>query len=164
MNNPTLTGQIFAGFYVTNAILALICYAISAFCLFKIAKNNNICAPWIALIPVFQFYVIGKSIEEYEVFNRKIPKMQWSVFAVIILQFIATPIPNFGLILGLIVKALWVLLLHKFFYLFTSTRAFLYAILCMFGDIFVNIPFVIILILLRDSKMINSPGSYEYPF
>lgn len=164
MNDATLTGQIFAWYYLFSTVFALICYAISAFCLYKIAKYNNICAPWIALIPIFQFYVIGKSIEEYEVFNRKIPKAQWSIFAVIVLQFIATTIPHFGLILGLIVKALWVLLLHKFFYLFNSQRAFLYAILCMFGDIFVNIPFAIIIILLRDSKMINSPGSYEYPF
>jgi len=164
MNEPTVTGQIFASFYVIYPILSILCYIISGFFLYKIAKDNNICTSWFAFIPIFQFYVIGKAIEEYEVFGRKIPKTQWTIFGIIVLQFITTLIPKFGIILALIIKAIWVLFLHKFFYLFDSRKAFGYSLFCMLGDIFMNIPFVIILILIRNKNMINSPGTYEYPF
>ncbi len=164
MNDATITGFIFATFFTVGGILAFISYIISAVCLHKIAVRNDINPAWIAYIPILQFFIIGKAIEEYSVFGYRIPKTQWTIFIVIVLKYLTTLIPHFGIILGIIVTALWVLFLHKFFYLFDSRRAFLYALLCILGDVLVNIPLIILLIILRDKTMVNSPATYEYPF
>ena len=50
---------------IFRVVYTLLLYAASAVSLYQIAKNNSVPNPWIAFIPVLQYYIIGSLCEEY---------------------------------------------------------------------------------------------------
>ena len=49
-----------------RAVYALFLYAASAVSLYQIAKNNSVPNPWIAFIPILQYYIIGSLCGIYD--------------------------------------------------------------------------------------------------
>lgn len=148
-------GQIFRLLYN----LAL--YAAAAVSLYMIAKNNSVPYPWVAFIPVFQYYIIGSLCEEYMLREYRIRHLEWVMVLLEFLQiFLSFGVGFFFLPLRILINLLLVLFLHKFFYLFVPQRATLFALLSIFG----RLPLVILLYLLKDKPLLMSAGAYPYPF
>lgn len=146
---------------VVNVIYTLALYAGMAYSLYYIAKGNNVPHPWIAFIPVLQYYIIGSLCEEYVVLGFRIRHLQWSMVGLELLQTLLGFLGGFLLFpLRILVNLLLVLVLHKFFYLFEPRRAVFYAFLTMLG----RLPLTILLFLLKDKPMVMSAGAFPYPF
>ena len=61
-----------------------------------------------------------------------------------------------GIIIGIVVA----LIMHKFFYLFDPTKAFILAIICLFG----HLATALTLFYIKDMRIQMSSGAYPYPF
>lgn len=156
-----MIGSIFYSvFFVIDLLIQLAVYGLTAFSLYRIAKNNQIRYAWLAWIPFVQFSLIGAVIEEYRIFNRTIPHAEWIILLLSCSGLISTFVPFFGWAIALAMNLLRLLFLHKFFTMLAPERAGVYTLLCVFG----NIPLAIILFLCRDRQLWMSPGSYRYPF
>lgn len=144
-----------------RAIYTLLLYAASAVSLYQIAKNNSVPNPWIAFIPILQYYIIGSLCEEYMIRNYRIPHLEWFMVLLELLQMLLGMVDGFFLVpLRILVNLLLVLFLHKFFYLFTPSRASIYAVLSLFG----RLPLVVLLFFMKDKPLVMSGGAYPYPF
>ncbi len=143
-----------------TSLFSIACYIMSAIGLYSIAKNNHVDNPWIAFIPIVQFYIIGKMIREYQLFGHVIGHTEWIIVLLSLIETAAAFIPIFGFLIGLAANILRLLLLHKFFYLFDPGRALLYTILCILG----SLPLAIILLVLKNKQSTLTPGTYQYPF
>ena len=152
----------FAGVYIMfRCIYSIALYLAMAVSLYTIAKNNNVPNPWIAFIPIVQYSIIGSICEEYVIFGFRIRALQWTLVVLELLQvFLSFTIGFLYLPLRIVINILIVLVLHKFFYLFSPQRAFIYAILSLFG----RLPLVIILFLIKDYPMCMSAAAFPYPF
>lgn len=144
-----------------RCIYSLILYLGIAISLYHIAKNNNVDNPWIAFIPIAQYYIIGSICEEYVIFGFRIKNLKWTLIGLELLQFV---LAIFGsplyIPLRIVVNILIVLVLHKFFYLFSPQHAVLYAVLSLFG----RLPLVIIMFIIKDYPMCMSAAAFRYPF
>ncbi len=146
---------------VFQIIYSIALYLAGAVSLFLIAKRNSVPNKWIAFVPVFQFYIVGSLCEEYILLGRRIRHLQWIMILLEFLQIYFSFFSGFFFAPArLVVNILTALFLHKFFYLFTPSRATIYAIVAMFG----RLPLVILLFLLKDKPMVMSAGAYPYPF
>lgn len=144
-----------------RCIYTFVLYLGMAVSLYHMAKNNNVDNPWVAFIPIAQYYIIGSICEEYVIFGFRIKYLQWSLIGLellqVILGIIGSPI---YIPLRIVVNILIVLVLHKFFYLFSPQHAVLFAVLSLFG----RLPLVIIMFVIKDYPMCMSAAAFRYPF
>lgn len=146
---------------VFTIIYLLLLYGGTAICLYKIAVNANVRNKWLAFVPILQFYIIGSICEEYEIKGFTIKHLEWVLCLVVLLNiFCGFSMFFLTKIIQLLLTVFMALVMHKFCFLYDPKRAFLYAILCVFG----KIPLLIVLFLLRDKPMTMSQGAYSYPF
>ena len=135
-------------------------YAVSAYSLYRIAKNCNVSYKFMAFIPVFQFYVVGAICEEYVIKGVYLRKMQWIMVGIFVLRFLLRFTVGIGTsVLSIASSLIMALFFHKFFFLFTPQRAAIYTLFAILGDL----PLTIILYLLKDKPMVMSAGAYPYP-
>lgn len=135
-------------------------YAVTAYSLYRIAKNCNVNCKFMAFIPVLQFYIIGAICEEYVIKGIYLRKMQWIMVGIFVLKFLLQFAIGFGAsILSIALNLITALFFHKFFFLFTPQRAAIYTLFAILGDL----PLTIILYLLKDKPMLMSAGAYPYP-
>lgn len=147
--------------FIFRVIYSLALYIGIAIALYSIAVRNNVKKPWIAFIPVFQYYIIGSLCEEYVIKGFRITKLGWFMVLLSFLQMCLGFVSGFSfLMLSILVNVLIVLILHKFFYLFEPQRAVIYALLSLLG----RLPLVIILFMIKDRNIIMSAGAFPYPF
>lgn len=93
--------------------------------------------------------------------NYRIPHLEWVMVLLELLQMLLGMVGGFFLVpLRILVNLLLVLFLHKFFYLFTPSRASIYAVLSLFG----RLPLVVLLFFMKDKPLVMSGGAYPYPF
>lgn len=146
---------------VFSVIYSVALYAVCAVSLYIIANRCGVKYPWIAFIPIGQYYIIGALCEEYRIFGFRMKPLGLWMCLLFFIQTVNPFIPSILLsLLSIAASILISLILHKFFCLFAPQRAFIYAVLCLFG----RLPFAIILFLIKDAPMQMSAGAYPYPF
>lgn len=146
---------------IFTAAYTVLVYAVCAYSLFVIGKRNNVKNSWLAFVPVFQYYIIGSICEEYQLLGVRIKRLEWTMCGLALIQILArfSTVQGAGII-GLAVGIIIALIMHKFFYLFSPEKAFIYALICVFG----RLPLAIVLFLIKDRPMQMSAGAYPYPF
>lgn len=141
--------------------MSIASYVLSAVALYSIGKNNGVRYPWLAFVPFAQYYVIGSICEEYRIFGVNIKPLWLILPLLLLLQSAAALIPSYILFLpGLVIGIFMALIMHKFFYMFEPSRAFVLALLCLFGRLTTGLALFII----RDMRLQMSQGAYPYPF
>lgn len=144
-----------------TVIYNIVIYAACAYSLYVIAKRNNVSNPWIAFVPILQYYVIGSLCEEYQLLGVRIKRLDIVMCVLAFIQALAGFSSVFGAgIIGLAVAVLIALVMHKFFSMFDSSTAVIFSVLCFFG----RVPLAIILFLTKDKPIQMSAGAYKYPF
>lgn len=147
--------------FMFKMIYIVIGYAACAYSLYIIAKRNGVKYPYLAFVPIVQYYVIGSICEEYELWGFRIKHLSVVMCLLLLVQVLAELAVGIApAVIGFMANILTALILHKFFYLFTPQYAFIYAILSMFG----RFPLAIILFFIKNMPMQMSAGAYRYPF
>ena len=140
-------------------LIAIAVYVLTAIGLYKIGARNGVKNPWLAFVPILQYYVVGSICEEYVLFGYRIKYLNWMMC--IIMFFALMSGGSFSLnIISLAATVLSLMILHKFFYLFNPQKAMVYTLLSLLG----GIPIAIIIYILKDTPMVMSAGAYPYPF
>lgn len=143
-----------------SVAMSISSYVLSAVALYSIGQNNGVRYPWLAFVPFAQYYVIGSICEEYRIFGVNI-KPLWLILPLLLLLQSAALIPSYILFLpGLVIGIFMALIMHKFFYMFEPSRAFVLALLCLFGRLTTGLALFVI----RDMRLQMSQGAYPYPF
>ena len=64
------------GFIVVFVIIGVALYIFLAFSLFKLAQKRGLDMPWLAWIPIAQFYLIGKMVKTLKISTFEIPSLE----------------------------------------------------------------------------------------
>ena len=157
--------NIFYNFFIYTSITIKLLYNIALYLglsisLYSIGKNTNIKKPWIAFIPVIQYSIIGTLCEEYVLWGFKIKNLKWIMPLIAFFQTSLFFDSSSFFLLSVAINLLAALILHKFYYMFNPSRAFIYALASVLG----RIPMVIVFFMIKDKPMIMSAGAYPYPF
>jgi hypothetical protein len=118
-------------------LLAIAVYVLSSLGLYAIAKNRGMENPWLAWIPIAQYYVIGTVVKELDFGSFQIPKMELilplGALAVAVLSWI--PVLSWLLWLAFAVIAIYSLyILYK---KYAPNQALIYTILFFLFPIFI---------------------------
>lgn len=147
--------------FVFRIIYSVLVYAACAYSLYVIAKRNSVAHPYLAFVPIVQYYVIGSICEEYELWGYRIKNLALVMCLLSLVQLLSGMVGSFAAAaFNMASTALIALILHKFFYLFTPQNAFIFALLSLFG----RFPLAIILFFIKDKPMKMSAAAYQYPF
>ena len=157
--------NIFYNIFIYSSMTIKLLYNIALYLgisisLYSIGKNTNIKNPWIAFIPVIQYSIIGILCEEYILWGFKIKHLKWVMPLIAFFQATLFFGSSSFFPLSIAINLLAALILHKFFYMFNPSRAFIYALASVLG----RLPLVIVLFMIKDKPMIMSAGAYPYPF
>ena len=100
---------------IFQVIIGLALYVLFAFSLYTMASKRNIDNPWLAFIPLANFYVLGKIIGPYNVlkFEIKPPEILLIVAAVVYFGFLYIPVIGF-----LVANAALIVLLYGLYTLY----------------------------------------------
>ena len=147
--------------FVVLSVLTLLAYVLSSVSLYKIGVNNNVKYPWLAFVPIAHYYIIGSICEEYRLMGVTIKQLGIVMPLLLLAQVSLSAVLSFlafvpGIIIGIVVA----LIMHKFFYLFDPTKAFILAIICLFG----HLATALTLFYIKDMLIQMSSGAYPYPF
>ncbi len=143
-----------------KVLYSIAVYAACAYSLYIIAKRNGVRYPFLAFVPIVQYYVIGSICEEYELLGYRIKRLDVVLCLLLLVQSLGGLGGMPGMLFSLVANIFITLVLHKFFYLFVPENAFIFAVLSLFG----RLPLAIILFLIKDKPMQMSAGAYPYPF
>ncbi len=136
-------------------------YIVTSISLHEIAKRNGVGHPWLAFVPIIQYYIVGSICEEYVIFGINIKRLDIVLCLIFLINLFVGVLTSFVFLpLKLITKILIALIFHKFYSLFVPNRALLFAVLSLLG----NFSVAIILFLIKDAPMQMSAGAYTYPF
>ena len=152
-------------FFIYSTHIISILYNIALYigmsiALYSIAKNTNIKNAWLSYVPILQYGIIGSLCEEYVLWGVKIRHLKWIMPLIALLQTYSFGGGSSFFLLSIAMNLFTALILHKFYYMFNPSRAFIYALFSVFG----HLPIVIILFIIKDKPMIMSAGAYPYPF
>lgn len=147
--------------FIVLTVLTLTSYAISSVSLYKIGMNNGVKYPWLAFVPVAHYYIIGSICEEYRLLGVTIKQLGIVMPLLLLAQVSLSTVSSFfafvpGIIIGIVIA----LIMHKFFYLFDPAKAFVLAIICLFGNFVTSLA----LFYIKDMRIQMSAGAYPYPF
>ena len=156
MNGHLASGILSTIVMILNMAYIVGVYVFTAFSLYKIAVNNNVKNPWIAFIPIFQYYIIGDICEEYVILGYNIRHLKWVMVGFNAMQYLSGLVA----VLQLLVNLLLALILHKFYYMLDQKNALIYAVISVLG----RLPMAVILFMLKDRRVTMSSGAYPYPF
>lgn len=147
---------------VFRILLSIAVYAVCAYSLYKIAKRNGVKYPYLAFVPIVQYYVIGSICEEYVLWGYRIKHLSVVMCLLLLIQT-ATGITGAfsAMLINFAASALIALIMHKFYYLFMPQHALILAIISLIGG---QIPLAIILFFIKDKPMLMSAAAYNYPF
>ena len=146
---------------IFSIIINIAVYIVNAIALYSIAQRNGVKNPWVAFIPIVQYYIIGSICEEYKLLGFRIPRLDILLCAVFLLKLLAAPFNSLLMRMSsMLLTILIALILHKFFYLFIPKKALIFAVLSLLG----SLPMAVIFFLIKDIPMQMSAGAYPYPF
>lgn len=118
-------------------LLGAAAYVLSALGLYTIAKNRGMENPWLAWIPIAQYYIIGAIVKELDFGSFQIPKMELilplGALAVAILSWI----PVLGWLLWLAFAVIAIYSLYILYKKYAPNQALIYTILFFLFPIFI---------------------------
>lgn len=143
-------------------IFDIVVYAVCAGSLYVIANRNSVKYPYLAFIPIVQYYVIGAICEEYVIKGYRIKNLSLMMCVFLLIQTFSGFL-GYGaaFLVEIVVGALVALIMHKFYYLFVPQYALPLALASLIGGRFV---LAIILFFIKDKPMCMSAAAYRYPF
>ena len=80
-------------------LIGLALYAVFAFAFYKMAVNAGIENPWLACIPIAQWYVLAKLIKSLKISDYEIPYLEFVLPGATLLVIILNGIPVIGSLL-----------------------------------------------------------------
>ena len=146
-------GEALAIFTVAMLIFVLICialYIIFAYALYKMAINAGLENPWMAWIPILQWYILGKLIKSLKIGNYDIPSIELVLPIATLLVIVLNRIEVIGSLLSLANFILTLFALNKLYKIYKPEQATLFTILSIFG---LPIPFIFMSI--KDLKPVE---------
>lgn len=147
--------------FIVLLVLTLAAYVLSSVSLYKIGVNNNVKYPWLAFVPIAHYYIIGSICEEYRLMGVTIKQLGTVMPLLLLAQVLLSAASSFfAFVPGIIIGILIALIMHKFFYLFDPSKAFVLAIICLFGHTATSLA----LFYIKDMRIQMSSGAYPYPF
>ncbi|MBP7176464.1 MAG: hypothetical protein KBA53_09695 [Thermoclostridium sp.] len=131
---------------VIGAIVGIAFYIFFAFSLFKLAQKRGLDMPWLAWIPIAQFYLIGKMVKTVKISTFEVPSLEIVLPVAMLANVILGSIPVIGFIINLAAIALMLLSLFNLYKQYVPEQAVLYTVLSILG---IPVPFFF----LKFSKM-----------
>jgi hypothetical protein len=128
-----ILGGLFAFVFALIGIAFYIFFALS---LYKLAQKRGLEMPWLAWIPIAQFYLIGKMVKSVKIGTFEVPSLE---IVLPVGALIAAIIPILGTIVSI---ALFVLLIFTYLALYRQyvpENAVLYTVLSLLG---IPLPFL----------------------
>jgi hypothetical protein len=126
-------------FILLSSLVGLALYAVFAYSFYKMAINAGMENPWMAWIPILQWYVLGKLIKSLKISTYQIPNLEIVLPAASLIIFILRETPVIGGILSLANYVLLLFAFNKLYRMYKPEQATLYTILSIFG---LPIPFI----------------------
>ncbi len=139
-------------FTVVMAIICIAFYVFFSFVLYKLAQKRGIEMPWLAWIPIAQFFVIGLMVKSVKISTYEIPKLEMVFPVAFIGCFILGLIPVIGWLFRLAFYAFTIIILYNLYKQYVPEKAQTYAIISIF---LVTIPFI--LNMLCDKEPVSLP-------
>lgn len=146
-------GEALAIFTLSILIFVLISiafYVIFAYALYKMAVNAALENPWMAWIPILQWYILGKLIKTLKIGNYDVPSIELVLPVASLLVIVLNRIEIIGSLLSLANFILTLLALNKLYKMYKPDQATLFTVLSIFG---LPIPFIFMSI--KDLKPVE---------
>lgn len=112
-----------------NIIFSIVLYLVFAFSLYTMVKKRNMQNPWLAWIPVVNFYCVGKMVGDIEIFKLKLTNTEIILPLAFALFVGLAYVPLVGAILSAAGLLVIVMAMHKLYTQFDSKNAFILTIL-----------------------------------
>lgn len=119
----------FAGLFVVLAIIGIVNYVLMSIGLMKMAQNEEIENPWLAWVPIGNFWIMGKLIKTIELGSNKWEQAELILVIAAAGSIILGAIPVIGTIVSLAVAVLSILVMYKIYKMYAPDNAMLYLIL-----------------------------------
>ena len=128
-----------------GSLVGIALYLLMAWSLYQMALRQNIEYPWIAFIPIAQFYIIGKLIGSLSIGTFAIPSIEYVLPAGAFLS--AIPIPVIRGLISIAFLVVFIFTLLKLYKMYTPDKEVLYTVLS------IVLPFLlpIFLFLIKDN-------------
>ena len=131
-------------------LIGIAFYVIFAFSFYKMTVNAGIENPWLAWIPIAQWYVLAKIIKSLNIGGFEIPNLEFVLPGATLLVMALNRVPVIGSLLSLANFILLLFALNKLYKMYKPDQAVLYTILSIFG---LPIPFIFLSI--KDLKPVE---------
>jgi hypothetical protein len=145
-------GEYLAGYFaamilftVVLLIVGIIAYILMAMGLYKLAQNHNIENPWLAWIPIGNFYIIGKLIKSLNLFGWEVPSVELALPIAGLAMVILSWIPVLGWLISIAFAVVMIMALYKLFMIFRPQQAVLYLIVSIITGGFMASVFLFIM-------------------
>lgn len=119
----------FAGLFVVLGIIGIVNYVLMSIGLMKMAQNEEIENPWLAWVPIGNFWIMGKLIKTIELGSNKWEQAELILVIAAAGSIILGAIPVIGTIVSLAVAVLSILVMYKIYKMYAPDNAMLYLIL-----------------------------------
>jgi len=147
MSGYNQLGGVFGAFAVIMAIVSFILaiigiafYIFFSFTLYKLAQKRGLEMPWLAWIPIAQFYVLGLMVKSVKISTFEVPKLEMIFPIAAVASWILGMIPVIGWLFTLAFWAFSIIVLYNLYNQYTPEKAKTYAIVSILG---VTIPFIL---------------------
>jgi hypothetical protein len=131
-------------------LLGIALYVIFAFALYRMTVNVGIENPWLAWIPIVQWYVLAKLIKSLKIAGYEIPNLEFVLPGATIIVMILKHIPVIGTLLVVANYVLLLFALNKLYKMYKPDQAVVFTVLSIFS---VPIPFIFLSI--KDLKPVE---------
>ncbi|MBU3191345.1 hypothetical protein K9O30_06875 [Clostridium bowmanii] len=130
--------------------IGIVLYVIFALSFYRITVNAGIENPWLACIPIVQFYILAKIIKTLQISGYEIPNLEFILPGATILVMLLRDVPVIGSLLAVANFILILFALNKLYRLYKPEQAVLYTVLSIFS---LPIPFIFLTI--KDLKRLE---------
>jgi hypothetical protein len=117
-------------------VILIIAYLSNSFGLRNMAKKLKIRNSWVAWVPFFNVYLIGKIAgDQVVIFNKVLPKLGRTLLIGLLLVFIFSSIPFAGLIMIIAYSIVYLTALNKVYKIFDKEHAVTFIVLSIILEI-----------------------------
>lgn len=145
--------------------IALLLYLLSAYGMYKLAKNEGYALAWFAFIPILQYYTWGQLIEDQkiarDIYAFPIVFMLVSFILSVVAAILETSAPTLGMILNLTVGVIFFIALYLLYYKYARGRAVLYIVLSVLT---LGLAAPILIFMIRNNSPANMNDSDLYMY
>lgn len=155
-------GMFFGFLVLLLTALAFGLYLLGAIGLYKMGKNANVEYSWLAFVPFFNFYVVGKIIRKIKLGKITIGKPELFLpLCVVILSLLSS---FDSIIASLIALLLWIILFvimpYNLFKLYRRDKATLYTVI----SLLIPGAYSVLLFILRNESPVYDEEYSEYDY